>query len=220
MANETTVEKIGMYKNESLVKHTSKTWDEWLAILEKAGARNLEHREIAAFLKKKYKLTQWWQHVVAGGFEIHIGKKVDGRNAKGRWSLTATKSLPRNAEFVWKFLVSEEGQAAWLKPLDPISVEAKATFETEDGYFGELRTMRKGERARFSWSDPDWDRKSYVQMFIIKRPGEKSVLAFMHTELPDSRSRDLLRQRWKDVLATVSEELKAKVSSKTRPRSR
>jgi uncharacterized protein YndB with AHSA1/START domain len=220
MATPTTVEKIGMYSSQSVEKHTAKNWDEWIAVLEKAGARNLEHREIAALLKKKYKLTEWWQHAVAWGFEVHIGRKVEGRNAKGRWSLTATKSLPVGAKKVWAYMVSGEGQARWLRPLDAISIALKETFETEDGFFGEIRTMRKGERVRFSWNDVEWDRHSYVQMFIVKRPGEKCLLAFMHTELPDSRSRDQLRARWKASLDAVATELKGKASSKTRPRSR
>ncbi|MEK7357274.1 MAG: SRPBCC domain-containing protein, partial [Bdellovibrionota bacterium] len=194
------VEKIGMYKSDSVKKHTRKTWDEWISILTKAGAERLEHGEIANLLKKKYKLTNWWQHVVAGGFEIHIGRKVEGRNAKGRWSLTATKSIHYAAGDVWKFLVSDEGQRTWLRALDPVTIEPKTTFETDDGFFGEIRTMKKGERVRLSWNDPDWDRHSFVQMYLVKRPAEKCLVAFMHTDLPDASARDRLRQRWKDVL--------------------
>lgn len=213
------IEKIGMYTSDSVKKHTSRSWDEWIAILEKLGAKNLDHREIAALLTKKYKLTYWWKHVVASGYEIHIGRKVEGRNAKGRWSLTATKSLHLSAEDLWKFLVSEEGQAVWLKPLDPISIEPKATFETEDGFYGEIRTMRKLRHVRLSWSDPEWSRASYVQMILVKRPGAKCLMAFTHGELPDSRSRELMRKRWKDVLEEIVVAVRGKVSGKTRPRS-
>jgi uncharacterized protein YndB with AHSA1/START domain len=219
MANPT-VEKIGMYKTESLVKHTKKSWDEWLAILEKAGGRQLEHRDLAELLRRKYKLTTWWQHVVAGGYEIHIGRKVEGRNAKGRWSLTATKSLPSSAKKTWDFLVSEEGQRVWLKPLDPVEVGPKVTFESEDGYYGEFRTMKKGVRVRMTWSDPDWDRHSFVQLFVVKRPGEKCLAAVMHTDLPDSRSRDRMRVRWKEALERVASEIKATSSDRTLRRSR
>lgn len=220
MSKSTTIEKIGMYSSASVLKHTSRSWDEWIGILEKAGARQLEHAEIAALLKRKFKLTAWWQHAVAWGFEVHIGRKVEGRNAKGRWSLTATKSLHAPAKDVWAYLVGEEGQSKWLKTLDAISIEPKATFETEDGFYGEIRTMKKGERLRFSWSDPDWDRPSYVQMYAMKRPKEKCLMVFMHTDLPDSRSRDEMRSRWKTVLEELQSELTSRVSSRTRPRSR
>ena len=193
-----------MYKTESLVKHTKKSWDQWIDLLNKSGARNLDHGEIASHLKKKYKLTPWWQHAVAWGYEVHIGRKVEGRNAKGRWSLTATKSLHRSSKDMWRYLTSEEGQAVWLKPLDPLSIEPKVAFETSDGFFGEIRTIAKARRIRVSWSDPEWDRPSYVTLMIVHRPGAKCLLAFMHGEIPDSRTRDQLRVRWRDVLEEVA----------------
>jgi len=207
--NARKIEKIGPYKSESLIKHTKKSWDQWIDLLNKSGAKSLDHSEIAAHLKKKYKLTPWWQHAVAWGYEVHLGRKVEGRNAKGRWSLTATKSLHRSSKDVWRYLTNEDGQAVWLRPLDPISIETKATFETTDGYFGEIRTMKAPQRIRMSWSDPEWDRPSYVNLIVVKRPGDKCLLAFMHGELPDSRTRDNLRVRWREVL----EEIAVKVGS-------
>src|SRR5688572_1797323 len=76
------IEKIGKVKSESVLKCTGKSWAQWIAILEKAGARWMTHKEIVAFLKK-YKLSQWWQQGVATGYEMHIGRKAEGRNEKG-----------------------------------------------------------------------------------------------------------------------------------------
>src|SRR5687768_10050998 len=97
--------KVGRVSSESVRKHTGKDWKTWVRLLEAAGARNLPHGEIVALLKKKYRLTPWWQQGVALGFEIATGRRRPGQDAKGKYMVTATKSLSVDAKAAWKRLV-------------------------------------------------------------------------------------------------------------------
>ncbi|MEW6055422.1 MAG: hypothetical protein AB1540_02315 [Bdellovibrionota bacterium] len=195
--------KIGKVTTESVFKGTKRHWKEWVAVLEKAGARSWTHSEIAEYLKVKYKLTPWWQQGVAVGFEIAIGRRKEGQDAKGNYMVTATKSLPHGAPKVWGFLISEKGQRIWLNPLAKVEIRPKSQFETSDGYFGEIRTMKKNRRVRLFWQDPQWQKKTVVELLLVARPAGKSILVFNHTGIKDEKTQTLLRGRWRKVADEV-----------------
>ena len=54
---------------------------------------------------------------MATGYEMHIGRKVEGRNAKGQYSTVASRTFSVSNKDLWKYLESERGLAVWLKPL-------------------------------------------------------------------------------------------------------
>jgi hypothetical protein len=208
------IEKIGKVSTESVFKGTKKHWHQWIEILDRAGGRTLEHREMVAFLKRKYKLTSWWQQGVTHGYELHIGRKAEGRNAKGEYSTMASRTLPVNVKDSWKFLNSEKGLELWLKPMSDFELKVKTQFEKEGGIFGEVRTAKAAERARITWQDEDWSKPSIVQIYLIKRPGPKSILVFQHDKLPSDRSRLEMRDYWKAVVDSIFEYLTLEKSAK------
>ena len=77
---------------------TGKTWPEWFALLDTAGASKMPHREIAALLHRKHKVPGWWSqmvtveyerargrravHQTSGGFEANISRTFDAPVAK------------------------------------------------------------------------------------------------------------------------------------------
>jgi uncharacterized protein YndB with AHSA1/START domain len=191
-------EKIGRVTSASVLKATGKGWAEWITLLDKAGARTWTHQEIVAFLKKRHKLGPWWQQWVTSGYESAIGRRVEGQNSKGEYHVTATKSLPLNVKKVWKILVSDAGQSIWLKPLYKGVIAVGNIFETGDGFFGEIRTLKKERRVRMTWQDPDWSHKTVVQVTLVPRTGEKSILVFDHLQIKDLKVQAKMRKRWRD----------------------
>ena len=77
---------------------TGKTWPQWFALLDQAGASNLPHRDIAALLAKRHHVPSWWSqmvtveyerarglravHQTAGGFTANISRTFDAPVAK------------------------------------------------------------------------------------------------------------------------------------------
>lgn len=197
--------QIGRVSNTSVQKATKRGWREWIDILDATPARAWAHKEIAAFLKKKFKLRIWWQHEVATGYEIHIGRKIAGRNAKGKMSVTATRSIHEDARKVWKALISKRGIALWLKPLSPVTIKVGNFFETEDGYFGEVRTMLAGRRIRLSWKEPDGSESTYVQILLVPRPNKKCILVVNHEGIVGVKFQAAVRRRWREALEIFSD---------------
>ncbi|AHZ83978.1 SRPBCC domain-containing protein [Bdellovibrio bacteriovorus] len=199
------IEVLNKVTAVSVEKHTGKNWDQWIKILNDQGAKNLSHKEIVALLgKKAFKMKEWWRQIVTSGYEVHIGRRQEGRNQKGELSATVTRTFYISAEKLWKLLESAEGQAAWLKPLSRFKFKPKNVFETEDGFFGEIRTMREGERLRMSWQDPEWHKPTIVQIYVMGRDENKSMLAFMHDGIKDTRSKAAIRDRWNEAVEALS----------------
>jgi len=184
--------------DESVKRHSGKDWQHWKKILDKAGAQEWPRKQIVAYLNTKYKLTPWWQQMVTTGYEILIGKKIQGRNSKGEFAVTATKTLKIAAKELWKILESEEGLAIWLKPLSKFKLKAGAHFESEGGIFGEIRTMKAGLRIRIKWQNENWDKSTVVQVFLVPK-GPKTILVFYHEKLVNGRLRTEIRDHWKQV---------------------
>jgi hypothetical protein len=203
-------DQVGKVSARSVLRHTGKDWKTWVQLLEEAGARNLTHREIAGLLKKKYRLTPWWQQGVALGFEIATGRRRAGQDARGKYMVTATKSLGIGVKAIWKGLLSPRGMAIWLRPLSPVAIAPQTPFETKDGYFGEIRTVTSGRRIRLFWQDPQWEKPTVVEILLVSRPAKKAILVFNHTGIPDEKSRAASRLRWRAAADGMAAELSAR----------
>lgn len=203
------IENIGRVTSKSVRKHTDKEWHQWVQILAKAGADSWVHKDIAEFLVKKYKLSQWWCHIVATGYEVYIGRKIAGRNQKGEYQITVTKSLKVDGKKTWKFVSSPKGIAMWLAPMSKFALKPKSVYEREDGVYGEIRTMKAGHRIRLTWIDGDAsEATTVVQVMVVHRAGrESSILCFQHEKLRDGRLKDVLRDHWRGILEAIAAEL-------------
>ena len=197
------IEKIGSVTNESVLKHTKKSWLQWVTLLNKAGAHLWTHQQIVAYLSQKYKVKPWWQQLVTTGYEIYIGKRVPGRNLKGEFSVTATRTINCSVAQLWKYTVSPEGIQCWLKAYGAITIAPGVEYEAENGVYGQIRTLKKGVRIRLTWMEMDWPKKSVVQVYMVPRGEKKSMFIIQHEQLVDGRLRHTLREHWKTVLIDI-----------------
>lgn len=61
--------------NEAVQAKTRKTWDEWFAILDDAGGREMGHKEVVAVLNNNYEISAWWQQSVTVAYEKARGMR-------------------------------------------------------------------------------------------------------------------------------------------------
>ncbi len=121
---KTTVEKYGGISSAAVKKATGKTWAQWLALLDKAGAKKLPHKDIALLLHAKLKLPDWWCQMVTVGYEQARGLRVRHQKPDGfEVSVSRTMVAPVDRAFAaWKDAALRE---QWL-PRTPLTVR-KAT---------------------------------------------------------------------------------------------
>ena len=206
MKQSSQFEKIGITTSKSLEKNTGRTWDQWISILNKAGASAWKYQQITNYLKKK-KVGIWWVHIIAGGYEVALGRRIPGQNLKGTFSIIVTKTLHMSNAKVWKWLTSDAAVRVWLNPLSPIELKKGQVFETHDGVFGEIRTIKKNQRIRLTWHESDGEKKSVVQLLLFGRNPKKCGMAFQHEELQDGRKRNWAREHWKNVVAELLKQI-------------
>ena len=79
--------------SDSAVKaKISKVWAEWFAILDKAGAAQMDHRSIASYLSEKHKVPAWWRQMVTVTYEQARGKRELYQTFQG-YQASASKTL-------------------------------------------------------------------------------------------------------------------------------
>lgn len=66
----------------ALKAKTGCTWERWVKALDYQQAYEWPHREIAAFVREKYKVPSWWRQTVTVGYE-----RIKGlRGCKDYWT--------------------------------------------------------------------------------------------------------------------------------------
>ncbi|HTL66748.1 MAG TPA: hypothetical protein VL200_03725 [Lacunisphaera sp.] len=75
--------RYGGISSAAVHKATGLTWLEWLAVLDRAGARRLTHREIVKLLQARRELSEWWRQMVAVGYSLARGLRVPHQRAEG-----------------------------------------------------------------------------------------------------------------------------------------
>jgi hypothetical protein len=101
---------------------------------------------------------------------------------------------------LWKWLISDEGQELWLRPLAPIAIEKGVEYESfgvDGGIFGKIRTLKSPERIRLSWQEVDWPKPNVVQVHIVARSKESCMLVFAQEGMRDARLKETMRSYWR-----------------------
>ena len=62
---------------------TGKTWPEWFAILDAAGANKMSHPKIVKLLSDKYELSGWWGQSITGEYERARGLRDRNETPEG-----------------------------------------------------------------------------------------------------------------------------------------
>jgi hypothetical protein len=62
--------------DESVTEATGKDWKAWFAVLDKAGAKKMEHRDISKYLHEKCKVGPWWCQMIAVAYERERGLRL------------------------------------------------------------------------------------------------------------------------------------------------
>ncbi len=202
------IDKIGKVSRESVLKCTGKDWNGWVKILDAEGARILSHKEIAALLKTKFKLSPWWQQGVTLGYEIFIQRRVPGQIQKGDYSTVTTMTFQIDQKKMWKFLSSKKGLKVWLKPLDELKLKPGVKFEVYGGIYGEVRTVRLGSRVRMSWQETDWEKPTVVQLHIVPKKSNYCMVVIDHQNMKTETLKNQMRKHWKNALMEISASLK------------
>jgi hypothetical protein len=180
-------ERVLMTTDESIRRRTGRGWEEWFDLLDKWGAAERSHREIAIWVAERQGIVPlaWNAQAVAGSYERARGLRAVGEHADGfRASITKTVAVP--VERLYEAFVDPSRRTRWLA----------------DGELHE-RTATKPRSARFDWGDG----RSRVHVTFTAKDVNKSTATVSHQRLADAKEADRMKTFWRDRITTLKEEL-------------
>jgi uncharacterized protein YndB with AHSA1/START domain len=164
--------------SDAVARATGKAWDQWLAILDKAGAATMPHKAIAAMLAGKFGVPSWWSQMVAVGYEQARGLREPHQKADG-FAASASRTVAAGIDRLYGAWADPALRALWLGNA-PI----------------EVKRSTGGKSMRIAWKAGG---SSVEVSFRPAGPG-RSRVQVEHGRLADERARAAQKAFWGDAL--------------------
>jgi uncharacterized protein YndB with AHSA1/START domain len=178
------VDKAGGISTEAVRTNTGKGWNDWFKLLDKAGAVEMNHTQIAAHLHDKLDCSGWWSQMIAVGYEQERGLRVKHQKGDGDFSASAAKTV-----------------AVPLTPLFAAWTDAKVRRRWLPGAKFTVSKATPNKSIRMAW---DADGTRVEVMFYAKGEG-KSQVTVEHNKLPGAAAVAEMKGYWKAALERLKE---------------
>jgi len=91
---------VSRISDDAVKAKTGKTWEQWFKILDKAGARMMDHSEAALALRAQHGLTEWWSRMVTAAYEQERG--IRQKHQRGAaYAVDRSRTLTAPLPVVW-----------------------------------------------------------------------------------------------------------------------
>jgi len=163
--------------SEAVKAKTGKSWPQWFAVLDKARARTMTHKEIVAVLTKKHGLGPWWQQMVAVGYEQAKGLREKHEKPEG-FEISRVKTIAVAVDDVYEAWGNTRRRAQWLPG-------AKLT----------IRKATENKVLRITWGDG-----SNIEVTLHPKGPAKTQVAVQHGRLKNARAAAQQKAHWGEAL--------------------
>lgn len=183
MAKRKPVPEIG---DAAVRAKTGKSWAQWFAALEKAGARRMSHKEIVALITAKHRVGPWWQQMITVAYERHAGKRKLHEKPEG-FEISRSRTLSSTVGEVFEAWGNARRRAVWLT--------------------GEKPTIRKAtenKSLRITWSDG-----TNVEVMLYTKGAAKTQVTVQHGRLASARAAAKQKAYWGEALDRLAQLLRS-----------
>lgn len=169
--------------SDAVQAKTGKTWSEWIAVLDRAGAAAWTHKEIATHLSEQHGCPGWWSQMVTVGYEQVKGRRVKNQTCEGDFSAGASKTIA---------VPIAELYASWSDP-------KKLAQWLPDGAKMTIRRATANKSMRITWLDGE----TSVEINFWNKGPAKSQVAMEHNKLKDLAAVERFKAYWTAALARL-----------------
>lgn len=170
--------RLGGVGTAAVMRATGRGWDEWLTVLDRAGARVMPHKDIALLLSRKFGVPDWWSQMVTVGYEQARGLRTAGEKRTG-FAASATRTVEAKVALLYDAWKDPELRMRWL--LDaPV----------------EVRRSSDGKSMRMTWTAGG----SSVEVSFEPKGANRSHVAVQHGKLKDSKAATAQKAFWSQAL--------------------
>ncbi|MEK6676365.1 MAG: hypothetical protein AABZ47_12010 [Planctomycetota bacterium] len=193
--------RVGGISSEAVEKATGKTWPQWLALLDKAGAKKLDHKGIVKIVSEEFEVGSWWQQMVTVGYEQARGLREKHETPSG-YDASVSKTIAASAATLFDAWKNLRTRKKWL-----LDVDFDVTTATVD----------KSLRIRLS-------DETRLEVMLYPKAADKTQIALQQHKLPTAAAVKKMKSFWKkqllelEAFATADTTLVELKKKKARPR--
>ncbi|QQS37545.1 MAG: DUF4287 domain-containing protein [Ignavibacteriales bacterium] len=171
-------EKVGGISGEAVKSKTGKDWNEWIKVLDKAGAKKMNHKEIVAVLKENYGIGSWWQQMITVGYEQARGLRKVHETEKG-FQISGSKTVDLPVSKLFSLWTNDELRTKWL---------GKQKIE--------IRKATKNKSIRISWLKD----ATNLEVNFYSKGKDKSQVMLEHNKIKNETLAAKQKKFWKEKL--------------------
>lgn len=186
---------------------TGRGWEEWLEVLDAAGAADWDHKTIVAHLAAGHpEVSDWWRQAVTVGYEKARGKRVVGETADAGFQLGVQRSVATTAAQAWALVTSRPD--LWLGEGASVAFDEGARYvvppaDGAPGASGEVRVVKPGDRLRMTWHPEGWAAPATLQLTLAESRSGTTAIRVHLERLPDAAAREAMRECWREALERI-----------------
>ena len=178
METKATYAKTPRMSDEAVKAKTGKTWKQWFAILDKAGAKKMNHQEIARYLNTEQGVGPWWQQMVTVTYEQARGLRKPHERPDG-YHISVSRTVNVPIAKLYNAFANDKARKAWL---------------AEDGLAVRKATANKSMRV--TWNDV----KTSLEINFYPKGEDKSQVVVQHSKLPNAKASATMKTYWTRAL--------------------
>jgi hypothetical protein len=172
--------------DETMVARTGFDWQRWVDALDRHGAVELPHREIAALVVETYGISGWWAQTVTVGYERIKGLRAVGQRRGGSYEATKSRTFAVPVTELFDACADAATRRRWLTDADP-----------------EVTTATRPRTIRMAWHDG-----TRVVLYFEAKGDARSTLSIAHEKLADQAARDRVKAEWAERLTALGQALR------------
>jgi hypothetical protein len=178
MAKTATSQKTSDISDAAAQAKTGKTWEQWFALLDRAGAGKMTHQEIAVYLHDQAGCPNWWSQMVTVGYERARGRR-EKNQTPGGFTVGVSRTIAVPIEQLFNAWNDPAARGHWLP-------RAKLT----------IRTAIANKSMRITWGKGP----TGLEVLFYKKDVGKSQVTLTHLKLEDADEVERKRAYWKKAL--------------------
>jgi uncharacterized protein YndB with AHSA1/START domain len=165
--------------DDAIKAKTGCTWERWVRSLDRDGAAELSHREIAKLVGDKYEIGSWWRQTVAVGYERIKGLRGRGQQRDGTFGVNKSRTFNVSVQTLYDAWADPSIRKRWL-----------------DGASVKIRTASAPKTIRLDWRERDGGTGGIVAVGFAAKGAGKSAVAIDQGKVADRETASRLRQYW------------------------
>ena len=179
--------RVGLNISSEAVKaKTGKTWVQWFALLDKARAQAMSHKDIVAVLSKKHDIGPWWRQMVAVAYEQAKGLRDKHERPDG-FEISRSKTIKAPVGDVYEAWGNTRRRAQWLPG-------AKLT----------IRKATENKILRVTWGDG-----SNLDVSLHAKGATKTQIVVQHGKIGSARAAAKQKEFWGEAFDRLAQLLES-----------